>query len=1071
MVTGLIAIVGALLLPFMPVSVSTPEVRWPPDPRAPAPTMLLLTAYRPADIEVRFSCRAARAAATAPDGVVVSTMGPASPDAAREALIVRSREGEVSIRSGGENLFAGPLPTDDCDFVIRGDGAAMQVLLDGSVVSTAPTREPLPASDEPSESDAGELPDLEPIPEPLSALPEVDALRTSVPGSPDATTDDLSVRMTLDDVFDHTPAPAKSALIVVTVLALAVGAVAMSLLAVHTGHPSQAERDRGPPGERVAAWVSRRVTSLGGIRRLLPRVVDLVVPAVLLVWLFVASMTDDDGYYSAMAANVPFSGYVPNYYQLYNQGFTPFSWPYYVLSWWQTTFGVAPVVLRLPALVLGLGTWFLARAFVARTPLRGPEREPGRWTPALARAALAAAFLAWWLPYGMGVRPEPVVAFFTLAALVAVAEGLERRRLVLLGLAVGLATVGLMAAPTGFIALAPLIAATPAVWRLIREGSGTWWSAAGRWVVVLAPGAVGSLLGFADGAYRDFVRAQDIFAPIQRAQTWYQELGRYAGLLDPASHFGSYARRAAVLICLLALVWFLALVVASRVRDLVVPRRLPLVGWATLLAFVLLLPTPSKPSHHFGAFAGIGAVFLALLLVVGPRLLADLDRERRVPPAALLATAVSAVLVFALAGHGRDLWPFAWGLGMPAYGDYPSFRGLEFDQPLWWALGLVGVTGIVALVAHLRAPRWRRLALGVAVPLMVGVFLVVFAGWTLGDHIRAAYRTSDTWSPQIDALRDPTGTRCGLAGQIDVLDRGDVRALPRAAPPGTAPPPPLVPLDAPDAPPPESRTEPFVPGAVLPTSPPPPSLPSEVPVWGSFLVPREGANADARTGRFTTDWFRLPQPSPDLGLSVLMSGRIGDDVSLSAEYGRETREGFTPTGTRSIAAEENSVAWRSVALLDETAPPADADVVRLIAVDESTTTGGWLAFTAPLEGRWVPLTQFLPSDGPVGVAWQMKALFPCQRQPRQQHGITEPAVAAIGFGPTPEAAFSDWTFDPNRGGLLGHAQREADVTLLVTRIRDVGDEIDDIQVFDFRQPYPAGGYELSLDRRVVPGAP
>src|SRR3954463_10004448 len=39
-VAGLVAIVGALVLPFAPVDVSTPEVRWPVDPRDPAPTML-----------------------------------------------------------------------------------------------------------------------------------------------------------------------------------------------------------------------------------------------------------------------------------------------------------------------------------------------------------------------------------------------------------------------------------------------------------------------------------------------------------------------------------------------------------------------------------------------------------------------------------------------------------------------------------------------------------------------------------------------------------------------------------------------------------------------------------------------------------------------------------------------------------------------------------------------------------------------------------------------------------------------------------------------------------------------
>ena len=102
----------------------------------------------------------------------------------------------------------------------------------------------------------------------------------------------------------------------------------------------------------------------------------------------------------------------------------------------------------------------------------------------------------------------------------------------LVGLAVGIGSAGLMAAPTGFVALAPLVAAAPVVWRWFRQGPGGWWAVAGRWVVVLAPAAVGSLLGFGDGAYRDFVRSQEIFAPIQRAGTWYQEITRYGALLD-----------------------------------------------------------------------------------------------------------------------------------------------------------------------------------------------------------------------------------------------------------------------------------------------------------------------------------------------------------------------------------------------------------------------------------------------------------------------------------------------------------------------------------------------------------
>ncbi|MEJ2886628.1 arabinosyltransferase domain-containing protein [Actinomycetospora aeridis] len=1064
-IAGLVAIVGALVLPFAPVEVSTPEVRWPVDPRDPAPTMLMLTAYEPADLEVRFSCRAARAAAATPDGVVLSTMGPDSRDARTDALTIRSRPDGLTVRSGGDDLWAGPLPEGDCRFVVSGDAAAMRVALDGAVVSEVRSRlpEPIPADEITPEERDELLPEAEPEAELLTPLPDVDALRSSVPPGPDLTADDLSVRLTADDAFDHSPSGVKSALIVVIVLALVVGAVAMTVLALAAAYPRWTDRERGPPGARVVAWLRPRLTPWA----LPPLLLDLVVVGVLVAWLYLAPITDDDGYYSAMAANVPFSGYVPNVYQLYNQGFTPFSWPYYALSWWQETNGVGSVTLRIPALVLGIATWFVARAFVHRAVAGGR-----RWLPTVALLVLAVAYLSWWLPYDMGTRPEPVVAFFTVATLLAVAVGLERRRLALLGLAVGLGTAGLMAAPTGFITLAPLLVAAPAAWRLVREGSATWLAVAGRWVVIIAPGAVGSLLGFSDGAYRDFVRSQDIFAPIQRATTWYEELGRYAVLLSTDNHFGSYARRAAVVVCLLALVWFLVLLVAARARDLRVPARLPLAGWSTLLAFALLLPTPSKPTHHFGAFAGLGAVFLALLLVLGPQLLAALDRARRVPQAALVGAGVATVLVAALAWHGRAMWPHGWGLGQPADGNYPSVGGVELDQPLWWLLVLAVVTGLVVLGLHLLAPDRRRLALAGAVPVTVVVLLLAITVWTVGDFVRAADRTATTWSPQVDAWRDPTGTRCGLAGQIDVLDDRGARALAPAVLPGAAPPPPLVGVDAPDAPAPEDRPEAFVPGAFLPDSPPPDDLPPDVPVFGSFLVPRLGADADARTGTSTTDWYRLNPSAADQGLAVAVSGRLReDDVSLRVEYGRETPGGFAPLGSRSIGDEENTVEWRTVPLVDEAEPPDGADAVRLVADDRATDTGGWLAFSAPVERRWVPLQEFLPPGGAVGVAWQIKSLFPCQRQPVQQAGITEPAVAAIGFGVTPEAALADWTFSPERGGLLGHAQREAEVSLLITRVRDVGEQVDDVHVWQYREPYPSDGYALIRNRETVSGRP
>ena len=79
-----------------------------------------------------------------------------------------------------------------------------------------------------------------------------------------------------------------------------------------------------------------------------PRIVDLVVPAVIGFWMFVAPATDDDGYYAAMARNSRISGDVGNYYQLYDQNFTPFTWFYQSLGWWQQLVGNAPVLQRHP---------------------------------------------------------------------------------------------------------------------------------------------------------------------------------------------------------------------------------------------------------------------------------------------------------------------------------------------------------------------------------------------------------------------------------------------------------------------------------------------------------------------------------------------------------------------------------------------------------------------------------------------------------------------------------------------------------------------------------------------------
>ena len=495
--SALVAVVCGVMLPFAPVVQNTPEIRWPVDAARPEPTMLMLTAYQPESFTVRFSCRTVRAAGATPDGYVLTTMSPRSGDFDDKALSVRVRADVVTVRSGGRDIVAERLPAGDCSYDVAGAATRVTVSRDGRLLGQLEPRM--------GEADPDEVknipPDSQPAPKPISAFPDVDALSSSLGALPGATPADLSVAIHPDDRYATTPSSFKSGLITATVLAVVLGGLATTLAiwlgrrrtrwretaADAAGRPAADGSAADEAGDRAADarwapppwaptwWARIDARLLAGLGRWRPRLVDVVVVVALLSWLYLAPLTDDDGYYSAMAADVPFAGYVPNYYQLYNQGFTPFSWPYYLLSWWQQEAGLSPVALRVPSVVCGLLTWVAVRMFVARCPgVTFPWREHRRLAFA-SRIVLAVAFLAWWLPYDVGTRPEPYTAVFAAAALAVVAEGVERARMDLLALAVGLGGIGLMTAPTGFICLAPLLAAAPTAWRVIRARSSHWW--------------------------------------------------------------------------------------------------------------------------------------------------------------------------------------------------------------------------------------------------------------------------------------------------------------------------------------------------------------------------------------------------------------------------------------------------------------------------------------------------------------------------------------------------------------------------------------------------------------------
>ena len=665
----------------------------------------------------------------------------------------------------------------------------------------------------------------------------------------------------------------------------------------------------------------------------------------------------------------------------------------------------------------------------------------------------------------MGVRPEPVVGFF------ARRRPRRRRR----GDSNGAGSrcsvsrsasrsAGLMAAPTGFVALAPLVAAAPVDVALVRQGSaaGGRWPAGGWWCSPRARSGACSASPTAPTATSSAPRRSSRRSSGPDLVPGVLPLRGAPGTTE--SHFGSYARRAAVLVCLLALVWFLVLLVAARARDLVVPFAPPARRVDALLAFALLLPTPSKPRPTTSAPSpGWARCSSPCCCRRSPLLVAALDRERRVPQARWSAAALSAVLVFALAGHGRDMWPYGWGLG------HAGLRRLPLGARASSSTSRSGGRSRsrrsrVAVAAAAAAGRraWRRLALGVAAPVLVVVLLLTFTVWTVGDFARAAVRPRRRGHPR----STPGTTRRAPAAGWPTRSTSSTPVGARR-PPGRSHPRPCH----------VARTrrpthEPFVPGAS--TSPPARPVRGRrptAPVCGSFLVPAPGANADARLGTFATDWYRLP-PARRTPASPSPCPAVRRGVSLRAEYGRADRRRVRPAGRPADRRRRTVVEWRTVPLVDEAAPPPGADVVRLVAVDDSTTTGGWLAFTAPDRAALGPLPR-VPArpTAPSGSPGRSSRSSPAYASPASSRASPSPRPPPSPTATRPGARWRTGPSSPSGAACWATPSARPTSPCSPPASAAPATRSTTSASSSYRQPYPSDGYELIRRRQTVSGLP
>ena len=525
--------------------------------------------------------------------------------------------------------------------------------------------------------------------------PAVSGLFTSVAG--------ISVDLVADTRFQTSPSALKTGLGLLSALALAGALVAVG-------------------GGRRVRWRWR------------PHLTDAVVTAALGAWTLIGPITVDDGYIAGIVRGRGENGFVGNAYRWLNAPEAPFGWFYELYHLWAQV-SVAPVWLRLPSTLLGLVCWILLSRLVI--PRLGGR---SRWTAAL-------AFLAWWLPFNLGLRPEPWVAVGSLAVFCLVERAIAVRAVRPLALALVVAGLTAAVTPSGLMAFAPVLAALRPVLRLVRANP------------VLPAAAVGCALlpMFADQSFAAVVEAIRVRKLIGGDLPWFQEFDRYARLLEPSGFEGSLARRAPVLLTLLGLVGWVRGGRGAADRIAV----------AALLSLAVLVFSPTKWTHHFGDLAGVGAAVLVLCLHSW-----SIGRDIRRWLAGIAAVAVTGGLVLA----GSNRWPWISEYDLTWNTMAPALLGVRLSD-LVLVVGLL-TAGVLAVRAAWRAnatgtwPDWPRRAPSPA--LAATALLTAIVVFTVGTMARADRGYPRAACGLADSLQVETDPAEGVLPAVDgwfVLDR------------------------------------------------------------------------------------------------------------------------------------------------------------------------------------------------------------------------------------------------------------------------------------------------------------
>lgn len=1044
-VSGVLAIVAALAVPFLPVATTEATITWPQgqqlnsgDPSIVAP----LIAQTSQNLDIVIPCAPLAAAATG-DGTLLATMPPKANRLANNALVVNNRGDRVTvlIRSNAvASASHAELSSGKCKnlrIFASPTGAGAQFVGLGPATVLPPDKRP-----------------------------QIDGLFTALTTDQVRTLQAAGLRatITVDNRYESSATILKIIVMVIAVLATLVALFALYCLDRLRGY-------RGPPADAREAVPGRRWRDL--LRTFVPRSTDLVVTVVLLIWLFLGAGAPDDGYIFNMGRAAGDAGYLSNYYRFYGVAEAPFDWYYSFLAAWAKV-STSIVWLHLPALVAGLASWFLLSRVVL--PRLGSAVRPTGW-PGWAAASV---FLAFWMPFCSGLRTEGIIVLGSLLTWWAAEKAIASRQLLPAALAATAAAFTLTLAPQGVVALAILLVSARALLHILTERRRE-----DPLPALLAPIGAAALVVlvvvFRDQTLMTVLEALKVKYQTGPIIPWSQEFLRYY-FLSVTTPDGAIARRIPVMLLFAGAIVTAAVLLRRGTIDGVAARPAWRLVGAFAVTLILFFFLPAKWTIQFGVFAGLGAALAATGTLAVAESAARSSRN---------LTVFIAGLLFGLAAvaAGYNAWPYVYRYGISWFDQAPSVKGYQVSSillvfaviavavALWQTLRLdyvsnKGMAHHAEGEADSTADR-RRLAIASS-PITVIAALMVLA--TLGFYAKAVVAREPAptaFSGNVDSLRSGS---CGLADKV--LAEPDPNANFLTPADGKSASATLA----------GSRNVGFTPDGVAKDLSPEPitSRPGQMHVAGSTSRPFNtvgtlGAGTTGGVGPKTvngstvalpfglnpadtpvlgsfgyqgnahleTGWYRLPARDASPLLVFATAGAVSSidangvpipGQSLVVQFGRPGENGqFVQVGPDVLPIDPGpkiaNRPWRNLRVPMAAAPPK-ATVMRLQLEDTNLSGLQFLGITPPRAPKLQTLQSLVGAQAPVLIDFPVGAFFPCQHPLSVRHGVAQvPQWRIMPDYVTLNMQSKTW-MSQNGGGLLSVSESTTRSTVIPTYLND-----------------------------------